>query len=84
MLNCVQLFVTPWTVAHQAPLYMGFPRQEYQSGLPFPPPGDLSKPGIKPTSLRSPALAGSLPAEPPEKPLVVIVIFNINNSDYIF
>ena len=80
----VQLFVTPWTVAHQAPLSIGFSRQEYQSGLSFPPPGDLSKPGIKPTSLRSPALAGSLPAEPPGKPLVVIVIFNINNSDYIF
>ena len=44
MLNCVQLFVTPWTVAHQAPLYMGFPRQEYQSGLPFPSPGESCQP----------------------------------------
>ena len=50
-------FVTPWSVAHQAPLSMGFPRQEYCSGLPFPPPGDLLDPEIKPSSLRSPALA---------------------------
>ena len=42
--------VTPWTVAHQAPLSMGFPRQEYWSGLPFPPPGDLPNPGIEPIS----------------------------------
>ena len=53
--SCVQLFVTPWTVAHQAPLSMGFSRQEYWSGLPCPSPGDLPDPGIKPTS---PALAG--------------------------
>ena len=50
-LSCVQLFVTPWTVAHQAPLSMRFSRQEYQSGLPFPPTGDLLDPGIKPVSL---------------------------------
>ena len=43
-------FVTPWTVAHQTPLSMGFRRQEYWSGLPFPTPGDLSDPGIKPES----------------------------------
>ena len=43
----VQLFTTPWTVAHQAPLSMGFSRQEYWSGLPCPPPGDLPNPGIK-------------------------------------
>ena len=49
---------TPWTVAGQAPLPMEFPRQEYWSGLPFPSPGDLSKPGIEPVSLTSPALAG--------------------------
>ena len=53
----VRLFATLWTVAHQTPLSMGFPRQEYWSGLPFPPPGDLSDPGIKPTSLTPPALA---------------------------
>ena len=48
-------FATPWIVAHQAPLSMGFPRQEYWSRLPFPSPGDLPDPGIKPTS---PALVG--------------------------
>ena len=52
-LSHVRLFVTPWTVAHQAPLSMGFSRQEYWSGLPFPSPGDLPDPGIEP---RSPAL----------------------------
>ena len=51
----VQLFATPWTVAHQASLSRGFPRQENWSGLPFPPPGDLPNTGIKPAS---PALAG--------------------------
>ena len=54
----VQLFVTPWTVAPQAPLSMGFPRQEYWSRLPFPSPGDLPDPGIELTSLTSPALVG--------------------------
>ena len=56
-LSCVRFFATSWTVAHQAPLSMGFSRQEYWSGLPCPPPGDLPKPGIKPASLTSPALA---------------------------
>ena len=51
-------FVTLWTVGHQAPLSMGFSRQEYWSGLLFPPPGDLSHPGIEPASLVSPALTG--------------------------
>ena len=50
--------VTPWTVTHHAPLTMGFHRQEYWSGLPFPPPEDLPDPGIKLASLVSPALAG--------------------------
>ena len=54
----VQLFETPWTVAHQAPLSMGFSRQGYWSGLPCPPPGALPDPGIEPTSLMSPALKG--------------------------
>ena len=59
----VQLFATPWTVAHQAPPSMGFSRQEYWSWLPFPSPGDLPDPGIKP---RSPALqADALTSEPP-------------------
>ena len=49
-LSHVQLFVIPWAGAHQVPLSMGFPRQEYWSGLPFPPPGDLPDAGIKPTS----------------------------------
>ena len=51
--SCVWLFATPWTVGHQAPLSMGFPRQEYWSELPFPSPGDLPDPGIKPISLAS-------------------------------
>jgi len=54
----LQLCLTPWTVAHQAPLSMGFFRQEYWSGLPCPPPGDLPNPGDKCTSLTAPALAG--------------------------
>ena len=49
-LSPVQLFATPWTIAHQAPLSMGFPRQEYLSGLPFLSPGDLPNPGIRPIS----------------------------------
>ena len=49
---------TPWTVAHQAPLFMGFSRQEYWSGVPFSTPGDLPNPGIEPVSLATPALAG--------------------------
>ena len=54
----VQLFVTLWTVACQASLSMGFSMQECWSGVPCPPPGDLPNPGIKATSLMSPALAG--------------------------
>ena len=61
-LSCVRLFATPWTAAKQAPPSMGFSRQEYWSGLPFPSPGDLPKPGIK---SRSPALqTDALPSEP--------------------
>ena len=64
--SCLTL-VTPWTVARQAPLSMGFPRQEYWSGLPLPSPGDLPGPGIKP---RCPTLqADSLPTELWGKPL---------------
>ena len=48
LLSHVQLFATPWTVVYQAPLFMGFSRQECWSGLPFPPPGDLPDPGIEP------------------------------------
>ena len=70
-------FVTSGTVAHQAPLFMGFPRQEYWSGLPFPSPGDLPDPGIEP---RSPALQmDSLPSELPGKPQPLrILLKNLN------
>ena len=65
----VLLFVTPWDVAYQAPLSMGFPRQEYWSGLSCPPPGDLPDPGIEPRSFASPALAGRFfSTVPPGKP----------------
>ena len=58
--------MTPWTLAHQVPLSMGFPKQEYQSGLPFPTPGNLPDPGIEP---ESPALAGRFfTTEPAGKP----------------
>ena len=66
-LSRVQLFVTPWTVAHQAPLSMGFSRQGYWSGLPFSSPGDLPDPGIEPGY---PTLqADDLSSEPQGKPL---------------
>ena len=58
VLSCFRLFADPWTVARQAPLSMGYPMQEYWSGLPFPSPEDFPDPGIKPESLASPALAG--------------------------
>ena len=58
MLSHVKLFVTPWTVARQAPLSMEFSRQEYWSGSPLPAPGDVPDSGIKPMSLVSPALTG--------------------------
>ena len=65
----VQLSATPWTVAHQAPLPMGFSRQEYWNGLTCPPPEDFPHPGIEPTSLKSPSLEkGSLPLASPGKP----------------
>ena len=54
----VQLLAILWTAAHKAPLSMGFSRQEYWSGLPYPPSGYLPDPGIEPMSLTSPALAG--------------------------
>ena len=62
--------VTPWTVAHQALLSVGFTRQEYWSGFPFSPPGDLLDPGIEPAYLGAPALAGIFfTTEPVGKPL---------------
>ena len=75
---CVQLLsLNPWTVAHQPPLSTGFPRQEeYWSGLPFPSPGDLTNPGVKPASPVSPALqAGSLPTQP-------LVVSGLTDRDY--
>ena len=67
-LSFVWLFVIPWTVAHQPPLSMGFSRQEYWSGLPFPPPGDLLVPGIEHAS---PVLAGGLcSTEPLGSPVI--------------
>ena len=74
MCVCVRLvlsnsFLTSWTVACQAPLFMELPKQEYWSGLPFPPLGDLSDPGIKCMSPAAPALAGGFfTIEPPGKP----------------
>ena len=66
---CVLLFGTPWTVAHQAPLSMAFPRQEYCSGLPFPPAGDLPDPGTEPSSTA--LQADFLSSETPGKPMQV-------------
>ena len=66
VLSHVRLFATPWTVAHQTPLSMGFPRQEYWSGLPLPPPGNLLNLDFEPMSS---ALAGGFfTTEPPGKP----------------
>ena len=66
MLRCANSLGTPWTVTHQAPLFMGFPRQEYWSGLPFPSPGDLPKPGIE--SMYSALASGFFTTEPSGKP----------------
>ena len=72
-LSCIQLFVTPWTVAHQTSLSMGFSRKEYWSGLPFPSPGDLPDSEIKP---RSPSLwTDTLPSESPGKPQKMVSRF---------
>ena len=71
----VQHFETPWIVACQAPLSMGFSRQEYWSGFPCPAPGDLPDPGIEPNS---PALqADSLPTKPTGKPIYVVYLYFI-------
>ena len=69
-LSRVRLFGTPWTIAHQAPLSMEFSRQEYWSGLPFPPPDDIPDPGTEPVSTESPTLAhGFFTTELPGKPM---------------
>ena len=72
-LSRVRLGATPWTAAHQAPLSMGFFRQEYWSGLPCPPPGHLPDPGIESVSPASPAWAGRFfTTKPPMKPQIEI------------
>ena len=72
--SCAQLFVILWTVACQALLSMGFSRQEYWSGLPCCPPGDLPDPGIKPVPPASPAFqVDSLLTEPPGKPPWILI-----------
>ena len=64
------IFCNPWAIAHQAPLSVRFPRQEYWSGLPFPSPADLPDPGIEPMSPAKELQADSLPSEPPGKPML--------------
>ena len=77
-LSCVQLFTTPWITACQALLSMGFSRQEYWSGLPFPPPGDLPNSGIEP---RSPALqADSLPTKLQGSPSSLLISTSLTMS----
>ena len=74
-------FTTPGTAAQRAPLSTGFSRQEYWSGLPFPPPRDLPDPGIKPASLASPAVAGILfTTEPPGKPWYMYIYIHLYNK----
>ena len=73
--------MTLWTVAHQAPLSMGFSRQEYWSELPFLSPGDLPNPGIEPSS---PALAGRFfTTELPGKPIIIVAIINFPLQSHI-
>ena len=73
-LNCIWRFASPWTAALQAPLSMGFSRQEYWSGLPFPSPGGFPHPGIQP---KSPALAGGfLTTKPPGKPIALSMVLS--------
>ena len=78
LLQCVRLFATTWTIGHQAPLSMGFSRQEYWSGLTCPPPVYLPNPGIEPRS--SPLQMDSLTAEPPGKPFDLGLTLNIVSS----
>ena len=68
LLSCIQLFVTSWSVAHQAPLSMRFPRQEYWNGLPFPPAGDFPNPRIEPSLL---CWQVDSTTEPPAKTLML-------------
>ena len=70
LLSCVQLFETPWTIACHTPLYMGFPKQEYWSGLPFPSPGDLLDPEIKAGSPALQALYRLSQGSPPPSRMI--------------
>ena len=80
LLSRVRLSATPWTIAHQAPLSMGFSRQEYWSVLPFPSPGDLPDLRIEP---RSPTLqADALTSEPPEKPKIIQDVFFLGSCSF--
>ena len=77
LLSRVRLFPTPWTVAYQAPLSMGFSRRECWSGLPFPSPGDLPDPEIEPGS---PTLqADTLPSEPPGRSILLFIILLLDS-----
>ena len=78
----VRLFKTPWTAAHQAPLSMGFSRQEYWSGLPFPSPVDPPNPEIEPVC--SAPQVDSLPIEPPGKPISQLHTINIHSTQHHF
>ena len=75
--SCIQLFVTPWAVACQAPVSMEFSRQEYWSMVPFPPPGDLADPGIEPMSPSSPA-GRFFTTEPPGEPNYLLLVVNLS------
>ena len=80
-LSRVRLFVTPWTVAYQAPPAMGFSRQEYGSGLPFSSPGDLPKPESQPKSNESPALEGGFFTTTPPGLMKFIASENKSNEN---
>ena len=81
LLSHVQIFATPWTVAHQTPLSVGFSRQDYWSGLPFPFPGDLSNPEIKSWSpaLQADCVSTKLPGKP-KVDIWVSLLTSFNNS----
>ena len=84
MLSCVSDFAAPWTVAHQAPLSMGFSKQEHWSGLPLPSPGNLAHPGTESESPPSPVSAGRFfTTAPPEKPIVAENLLNVVKDEYL-
>ena len=78
------LFETQWTVAHQAPLSMGFPRQEYWSGLPFPAPGGLPNPGLNPHLIMFPILVGRFFTIPRLQIYPSPIHFSIDNHKFVF